>query len=167
MDENEIEGRGSARISADIFHNPHAFAEDRNDRSLRVSRDPRDGKQYQELMTRQRVRTQSDSHEERSGHARLAPQELEQKFWKAPKSDMTMMLGLDGVEGGHARPMTAQLEHDDRGPIWSFIAKHNAIVTKLAQGDRAIAMFASKAHDLFATVHGTVRPDNDRAELAI
>jgi general stress protein 26 len=50
------------------------------------------------------------------------PQELERKFWKALKSDMTVMLGLDGVEDGHARPMTAQLEHDDRGPIWFFTA---------------------------------------------
>ena len=25
------------------------------------------------------------------------PQELEAKFWKALKSDMTMMLGIDGV----------------------------------------------------------------------
>jgi hypothetical protein len=38
------------------------------------------------------------------------PQELEARFWKALKSDMTMMLGLDGVEDGHARPMTAQTE---------------------------------------------------------
>jgi hypothetical protein len=28
-------------------------------------------------------------------------------------SDRTMMLGLDGVEDGHARPMTAQLEDDE------------------------------------------------------
>ena len=82
------------------------------------------------------------------------PQELEKKFWKALKSDMTLMLGLDGVEDGHARPMTAQLEHDDRGPIWFFAAKDNAIVQKLRQGDRAIATFASKGHDLFATMQG-------------
>jgi hypothetical protein len=71
------------------------------------------------------------------------PQELEQKFWKALKTDMTLMLGLDGVEDGHARPMTAQLEHDDRGPIWFFTAKDHAIVQKLPQGNRAIATFAS------------------------
>ena len=44
------------------------------------------------------------------------PQELEAKFWKALKSDMTMMLGLDGVGTVSARPMTAQLE-GDRLPI--------------------------------------------------
>jgi hypothetical protein len=50
------------------------------------------------------------------------PQEIEIKFWKALKSDMTMMIGLDGVEDGHARPMTAQLD-GERGPIWFFTAK--------------------------------------------
>ena len=93
------------------------------------------------------------------------PQELEEKFWKALKSDMTLMLGLDGVEDGHARPMTAQLEHDDRGPIWFFAAKDNAIVQKLRQGDRAIATFASKGHDLFGTMHGRLSLDNDRAVI--
>ncbi len=89
------------------------------------------------------------------------PQELESKFWKAIKSDMTMMIGLDGVEDGHARPMTAQLD-GDRGPIWFFTAKDNGVVRKLGQNDRAIATFASKGHDLFATVHGRLSIDNDR-----
>jgi general stress protein 26 len=89
------------------------------------------------------------------------PQELEKKFWKAIKSDMTMMIGLDGVEDGHARPMTAQLD-GDRGPIWFFTAKDNGIVRKLGQGDRAIATFTSKGHDLFATAHGRLSIDNDR-----
>jgi general stress protein 26 len=92
------------------------------------------------------------------------PQELEAKFWEALKSDMTMMLGLDGVEDGHARPMTAQIE-GERGPIWFFTAKDNAIVQKLAKGNRSIATFTSKGHDLFATLHGTVSLDNDRATI--
>ena len=91
-------------------------------------------------------------------------QEIEAKFWKALKSDMTMMLGLDGVEDGHARPMTAQIE-GERGPMWFFTSKENAIVQKLGQGDRAIATFASKGHDIFATIHGTVSLDNDRATI--
>src|SRR5690349_5203732 len=78
---------------------------------------------------------------------------------------MTLMLGLDGVEDGHARPMTAQLEHDHRGPIWFFTAKDNAIVQKLTEGDRAIATFSSKGHDLFATIHGRVTLDRDRAVI--
>lgn len=93
-----------------------------------------------------------------------SPQELESKFWKALKSDMTMMLGLDGVEDGHARPMTAQFE-DDRGPIWFFTAKDSAIVQTLQPGARAIATFASKGHDIFATVHGGLSIDDDRATI--
>jgi general stress protein 26 len=92
------------------------------------------------------------------------PQELEEKFWKALKSDMTMMLGLDGVEDGHTRPMMAQLD-GDRGPIWFFTAKDNAIVRNLGNGSPAIATFASKGHDLFATVHGRLSLDNDRATI--
>jgi general stress protein 26 len=92
------------------------------------------------------------------------PAELEARFWKSLKSDMTMMLGLDGVEDGHARPMTAQVE-GDRGPIWFFTAKDNGIVEQLPQGDRAIATFVSKGHDLFATVHGRLSIDMDRATI--
>ena len=47
--------------------------------------------------------------------------EIEARFWKALKSDMTVMLGLAGGRDGHAQPMTAQLgESDGRGPIWFF-----------------------------------------------
>ncbi len=92
------------------------------------------------------------------------PHELEAKFWKALKSDRTMMLGLDGVEDGHARPMTGQFE-DDRGPIWFFTSIDNGIVRQLGAGDRAIATFTSKGHDLFATVHGSLVRDDDRAVI--
>lgn len=88
------------------------------------------------------------------------PKELEWRFWKALKSDMILMLGLDGVEDGHARPMTAQFE-DRHGPIWFFTVKDNAIVQKLGEHNRAIATFASKGHDLFATIHGSISLDND------
>jgi general stress protein 26 len=93
-------------------------------------------------------------------------QELEAKFWTALKSDMTMMLGLDGVEDGHARPMTAQIE-GDHGPIWFFTSKDNTIVQKLGAGagDRAIATFTAKGHDLFATVHGRVVLDTNRETI--
>ena len=92
------------------------------------------------------------------------PRDLESKFWSALKSDRTMMLGLDGVEDGHARPMTAQLD-GEKGPIWFFTARDNGLVQKLATGGRAIATFASKQHDLFATVHGSVSIDNDRDRI--
>jgi general stress protein 26 len=93
-----------------------------------------------------------------------SPDELEAKFWTALKSDMTVMLGLDGVEDGHTRPMTAQFEND-RSPIWFFTANDHDLVKKLRSGSRAIATFASKGHNLFATIHGGLRVDNDRATI--
>jgi general stress protein 26 len=94
------------------------------------------------------------------------PKEIEDKFWSALKSDMTMMLGLDGVEDGHARPMTAQLD-GERGPIWFFTSRDNTIVQKLGagEGNRAIATFTSNGHDLFATVHGGLTLDTDPATI--
>ena len=92
------------------------------------------------------------------------PQELEQKFWKALRSDMTMMLGLDGVEDGHVRPMTAQVE-GNHGPIWFFASTEAALVAGLKQGSRATATFTSKGHDIFASVRGDLSLDNDRAVI--
>ena len=90
--------------------------------------------------------------------------ELEDRLWSALKSDRTMMLGLDGVEDGHARPMTAQLD-GEKGPVWFFTARDNALVQKLHLGNRTIATFAAKGHDLFATLHGSLHVDNDRAMI--
>ena len=92
------------------------------------------------------------------------PQELEAKFWKALGSDRTMMLGLNGVEDGHARPMTGQFE-DDHGPIWFFSSTDNGVVEQLPKGNRAIATFVSKDHDLFATVHGALTAHTDRETI--
>ena len=89
---------------------------------------------------------------------------LQAKFWKALHSDRTMMLGLDGVEDGHARPMTAQAE-GDQSPIWFFASTDNDLVTNLAKGHRAIATFVDKGHDLFATVHGDLSIDHDRPTI--
>ena len=74
------------------------------------------------------------------------------------------MLGLDGVEDGHARPMTAQFE-DDRSPLWFFTAKDTGLVRLLSRGNRAIATFASKGNDLFATMHGSLVVETDPAVI--
>ena len=98
-------------------------------------------------------------------HHEHDPAELQAKFWKALKSDRTVMLGVDGVEDGHSRPMTAQIEGDAGGPIWFFTGMPNAVVDHLAHNTRAIAAFSSKGHDLFASVQGTLSVDNDRAVI--
>lgn len=90
------------------------------------------------------------------------PEELQRKFWQSLKSDMTMMLGLVDVEESHTRPMTAQFD-EGHGPIWFFTSTENSLVQNLGENARAIAAFASKGHDLFASVHGSLAIDNDRA----
>lgn len=93
-----------------------------------------------------------------------SPAELEESFWKALKSDRTVMLGLVDAREAHTRPMTALFE-DGEGPIWFFTARDTSIVEALAEGHRAVFTFAAKNHGLFAAVHGTLRIDNDRAVI--
>jgi general stress protein 26 len=90
--------------------------------------------------------------------------DLERKLWKALDSDRTLMLGLDGVEGGHSRPMTAQVENE-RSPIWFFSSRDTALVRNLGHSHKAIAAFASKGHGLFASISGTLNLDNNRANI--
>ena len=91
-------------------------------------------------------------------------QEIEAKFWKALKSDMTVMLGVDGVEDGHARPMTAQFEQE-RGPIYFFTSTDNQLHANLREGNRAIFTFVDKGHNIWATVQGSLGQHNDRATI--
>jgi general stress protein 26 len=93
-------------------------------------------------------------------------QELREKFFKALKDDMTVMLGLSGVEEGHSQPMTAQFDDElPEGPIWFFAAKNTDLVRAMGESHRAIAHFASKGHDLFASMHGELTLDDDRARI--
>jgi len=88
------------------------------------------------------------------------------KFWKALRSDRTIMLALAGTGEGHAQPMTALLDgNEDAGPIWIFSAKNVDLVKALGEGNPAAAQFVTKNHDLFATFDGVLTPDNDRAVI--
>ena len=103
--------------------------------------------------------------------------EIRSKFWKALNSDMTMFLGLAEGEDGHARPMTAQLEEDlykdgeYSGPIWFFTSTDGSLYRSVQQAElagetpRAMAHFASKGHDVWATVHGTLSTSRDHATI--
>lgn len=93
-------------------------------------------------------------------------QELQEKFWKALDSDRTLFLGLDGVDDGHAQPMTALRDSErEGGPIWFFTTTDNGLVEAMREGHRAMAHFASKGHDLWATIHGNLVLDQDRATI--
>ena len=92
--------------------------------------------------------------------------EIAEKFWKALRSDRTLMLGLAGVQEGHSQPMTAQLADDrDGGPIWFFTSSDTDLAKALSRPHRAVAHFAAKGHDLFASIHGELVMDNDRTMI--
>lgn len=90
---------------------------------------------------------------------------MRDKLWKAIKDDMTLMLGLAGVDEGHSKPMTAQLDDTRPGTIWFFTAKDTELVQALGSSQRGVAHFVAKGHELFATLHGELRVDNDRATI--
>ena len=95
-----------------------------------------------------------------------ATAEIEARFWNALKDDRTVMLGLAGGGDAHAQPMTAQLgERDERGPIWLFTAADVDLVRAMGAGAAATMHFASKGHDLFASVEGRLAPDDDPATI--
>jgi general stress protein 26 len=93
--------------------------------------------------------------------------EITRKFWKALKSDMTVMLGLHGVADSHSKPMAAQLEGDgDSGPIWFFTAKDTALVQAMGRHHTAQFQFVDKGHNVFATVDGELSVNDDPATIA-
>src|SRR5687767_2969765 len=93
-------------------------------------------------------------------------EQLEAKFWKALRNDMTVMLGLAGIEEGHSQPMTAQFDNAlPEGPIWFFTAKDTDLVRSMGESHRAVAHFVSKGHDVFASMHGELSLDNDRERI--
>lgn len=95
-----------------------------------------------------------------------SPQELTEKFWKSLHSDRTLMLGVDGAENGHFRPMTALTEHEHTGPIWIFTARDTAVAKAVSHmKKRAMAAYSAKGHDLFATIHGAISLDMDRVMI--
>ena len=93
--------------------------------------------------------------------------EIEEKFWSELKSSPFIMLGIEGARDGATQPMTANFEDQDReaGVLWIFTAKDHDFTRAMGQSNRGIAAFSSKGHDLFASLRGTLRIDNDRATI--
>ncbi|HVK80132.1 MAG TPA: pyridoxamine 5'-phosphate oxidase family protein [Verrucomicrobiae bacterium] len=88
--------------------------------------------------------------------------DIREKFWKALKSDRTIMLGVAGSRE-HSQPMTAQLDADNpSSPLWIFSSKDTHLVQAIGAGQRGMAQFVSKGHDLFACIEGELTLDNNR-----
>ena len=84
--------------------------------------------------------------------------DIQHEFWKAFDKSAFVMLRLESA-GGHAEPMTAQLDRDALHAIWFFTSRGNRIAT----GGKAMAQFSSKGHDVFASLLGNLVEETDRA----
>ncbi len=90
--------------------------------------------------------------------------DIERKFWDEFKSSPFLMLGLDGERGAATQPMTAMFE-GEAAPFWFFTAKDHDLTRALDQGDRAIAAYASKGHDIFASIRGRLSVEDNPAMI--
>ena len=90
--------------------------------------------------------------------------ELREKLWNALKSDLTVMLGVEASKSTVLRPMTAQFKPSGH-KIWFFTSKDAMISKELKKSSNSIFTFVSRKHDVFATVHGTLEIDTDKATL--
>lgn len=89
--------------------------------------------------------------------------ELRAQFWAALRSDRTVMLGLAGEWPEPPRPMTALIDDKaDHGPVWFFTARDTQLAGMLTATTPSVFTFASKGHEVFATVSGNLTPDTDR-----
>ena len=90
-------------------------------------------------------------------------QELEARLWKHLGDDRTVMLGAKGIA---PRPMTAIAENDS-APLWFFTAGDTDLGKALDRQPslEAVATFAAKDHDVFASISGTLVADNDPAVI--
>lgn len=88
-------------------------------------------------------------------------QEFRKKFWESIRSDMTVMVGTESVP---PRPMTAQFD-GDRNVIYFFTAKDTDLAEAAASAIPATLIYSAKGNDLFATAHGTLQVDQDRAMI--
>ncbi|MEM6849346.1 MAG: pyridoxamine 5'-phosphate oxidase family protein [Pseudomonadota bacterium] len=90
------------------------------------------------------------------------PIEMKEKFWSSLDDSPFVMLGLSGVDETHMRPMAAKFDDDFPNTLHFFTSRDNHLVASLAQSHRGNVSFASKGHDLFASVHGTLSIELDK-----
>lgn len=85
---------------------------------------------------------------------------IREEFWRAFEKSPVIMVQLEGV-GGHAEPMTAQLDADAHHTIWFYTSRGN----RIAAGGAATAQFSSKSHDVFASLAGVLMEETDPATI--
>lgn len=91
--------------------------------------------------------------------------DIRARFWRALQSDRTVMLGLQDGQAA-PRPMTVMTQGDaDHGPLWIFTSRDTELGAEVQATVPAFFTFVAKGHDVFASVHGLLSPDTDRATV--
>ena len=90
--------------------------------------------------------------------------EIKELFWKELKASPFLMLGIEGERGGATQPMTAMFDEEE-SPLWFFPAEDHDLDRALGAGDRGVSAFASKGHDIFASLRGRLSVANDPAAI--
>lgn len=88
--------------------------------------------------------------------------ELRKSFWSKLEDSPFMMLGFAEGSHGSTRPMTAKIEGRR---IWFFGSRSDDLVGAVHSPTPAIATFASKGHDFFATIEGELLPETDASMI--
>jgi general stress protein 26 len=84
--------------------------------------------------------------------------DIRETFWKAFEKSPFIMMRLAG-SNEHAEPMTAQLDKEAHHAVWFFLHAGN----RIAAGGKAMGQVATKGHEVFACIEGTLTPETDRA----
>ena len=75
--------------------------------------------------------------------------EIERNFWKALRSEMTVMSGVSGSHDVTPRPTTAQIDGDaDQGPIWFFTSKDSSLAKSVMSQQPSYFNFVAKGHNV-------------------
>lgn len=82
--------------------------------------------------------------------------EIKEEFWEELANSPYVMVGLE-ADQKHSIPMNAVLDRDADHCFWFYTSKDN----RLAKGGPAMVQFASKGHDIFACVAGTLVEETD------
>lgn len=94
------------------------------------------------------------------------PQAIEDEFWSALKSDITITVGLESDRDEHPRPTTVQL---DGRPRANLALSRQKTSCNLRYDDwtrpRCARHVRRQGHSPFATVHGLLNLSDDRAMI--
>lgn len=82
---------------------------------------------------------------------------LKSELWKQMTASPLVMVGLQ--DGGLSAPLTVQLDKDQVDTLLFFVRNDN----RLVKSGPAMAHFAAKGHDFFASISGQVSVLNDPA----